>query len=258
MKKTLLLCIVALIGLMYTSCKSKDKEDSRDPLVLYNQVANPTSLNTLTDEQRRQGWQLLFDGKTGNGWHGYNQKGIPDFWAVEDGCLTMNSTGGGEEQDIITDKIYKNFAFSVEYKLTRGANSGIIYQVKEDPKYTFPYETGPEFQIADYNPQPGGRPINELQIHGANYGMYAPMEKPYKPIDEWNRMLLLIQGNDVTHVLNGVVIVKYTKYSDDWQALRDSGKWLDFPDYSKFDEGHISLQNHGTKVWFRDIKIKEF
>ena len=252
--KKMLLCFVACISLMYTSCK----EDLRDPaIVLYDEVANYETVNTLSNKQKRQGWQLLFDGKTGAGWHGYNQVGIPDCWAIENGCLTMNSVGGGEEQDVITDKIYKNYAFSVEYKITRGANSGIIYQLKEDAKYKFPYETGPEYQISDYNPQPGGRQPNELQIHGANYGMYAPMEKPYLPIDEWNRLLLLVNGNEVTHVLNGVVVVKYTKYSDDWQKLRDSGKWAQYPDYSKFDEGHISLQNHGTKVWFRDIKIKE-
>ena len=249
MKKMLLSTMVlgCLIGISCT-------EEKKDPaLVLYGEVANPQTANILTEKQQQQGWQLLFDGKTGAGWHGYNQQGIPDFWAIEDGTLTMNSTGGGEEQDIITDKIYKNYAFTVEYKLTKGANSGIIYQLKEDPKYKYPYETGPEYQIMDHE----GRNVSDLQTHGANYSMYAPMEKPYLPIGEWNRMLLLVNGNDVTFVLNGVVIVKYTKYSDDWKELRDSGKWIDYPDYGKFDEGHISLQNHGTKVWFRDIKIKE-
>jgi len=242
--------IACLIGI---SCTGEKKDPA---LILYDEVANPETVNVLTEKQKQQGWQLLFDGKTGAGWHGYNQQGIPDFWAIDDGSLTMNSVGGGEEQDIITDKVYKNYAFSVEYKLTPGANSGIIYQVKEDPKYKYPYETGAEYQIMDHEGR-SGRPVNEMQSHGANYSMYAPMEKPYLPVDEWNRMLLLVNGNEVTHVLNGVVIVKYTKYSDEWKELRDSGKWADFPDYGKFDEGHISLQNHGTKVWFRDIKIKE-
>jgi len=251
--KKMFLCTMAFVSLFCISFTGEKKDPA---LVLYDEVANPETANILTAKQKSQGWQLLFDGKTGAGWHGYNQQGIPDCWAIEDGTFTMNSVGGGEEQDIITDKVYKNFAFSVEYKMTPRANSGIIYQVKEDAKYTFPYETGPEFQIADYNPQPG-RTINELQIHGANYAMYAPIEKPYLPIGEWNRMLLLVKDNEVTHVLNGVVVVRYTKYSDEWQELRDSGKWTDFPDYGKFDEGHISLQNHGTKVWFRDIKLKE-
>ena len=248
--KKMFLSTMAFACLMCVSCTETEKKDPA--LVLYDEVANPETLNVLTAKQGQQGWQLLFDGRTGNGWHGYNQVGIPDFWVIEDGTMSSNSTGGGEEQDLITDKVYKSYAFTVEYKLTPNANSGIIYQLKEDPKYTFAYETGPEFQIGDHT----GRQMNDIQMHGANYGMYAPMEKPYLPIGEWNRLLILVNGFDVTHVLNGVVVVKYTKYSDDWQALRDSGKWTDFPDYGKFDEGHISLQNHGSKVWFRDIKIK--
>ena len=245
----------ALLCFVFVSCNNK-KEFSKDPAILYAEISNPSAVNTLSAEEKEKGWQLLFDGETGNGWHGYNQKGIPDCWTVEDGRLTMNTTGGGESQDVITDKIYKNFAFTCEYKLTEGANSGIIYQVKEDEKYEFPYETGSEYQIMDNDNWPDE--LEDWQIHGANYAMYPPAEKPYKPAGEWNRMLLIVDGNDVTYMLNGVVTVKYTKYDEEWTKLRNSGKWSDFPDYGKYDEGCISLQNHGTKVWFRDIKIKEF
>ena len=79
--------------------------------------------------------------------------------------------------------------------------------------------------------------------------MYPPRVKPYKPLGEWNSLLLVVKGNQVTQILNGEVVVEYEKYSDDWNMLRNSGKWADFPDYGKYDEGHISLQNHGTKVW---------
>jgi hypothetical protein len=208
----------------------------------------------LTDKEKRSGWQLLFDGRTPNGWHGYNMRGIPDVWAIEDGSFTVNSTGGGEEQDIITDGIYRNFAFTVEYKLSQGSNSGIIFQVKEDPKYQFPYETGPEFQLSDSN---NPNRLGGVQSHGANYGMYAPTSTPYKPAGEWNRLMLVVKDNRVTQILNGVIVVEYEKYSDEWNALRNSGKWADFPDYGKFDEGHISMQNHGSKLWFRNIKLKQ-
>ena len=87
--------------------------------------------------------------------------------------------------------------------------------------------------------------------------MYPPIERPYKPIGEWNQLMLVVNGNDVTQILNGVVTVKYTKYSDEWTKLRNSGKWSDYPDYGKYDEGRISLQNHGTKVWYRSILLKE-
>jgi hypothetical protein len=87
--------------------------------------------------------------------------------------------------------------------------------------------------------------------------MYPPLVKPYKPLGEWNEILLVVDGNKVTQMLNGEVVVQYVKYSDEWKKLRNSGKWANFPDWGKFDEGHIDLQNHGTKVWFRNIKIKE-
>jgi len=213
--------------------------------------------NTLSASEREAGWQLLFDGSTPNGWRGYNMpNGIPDVWAVEDGTLTMNSVGGGEEQDIITNAIYRNFAFSVEYKLSVGSNSGIIYQVKEDPKYTFPYETGPEFQLIDASHRPD-RPLLDWQSHGANYAMYPPKARPYNPAGEWNRLMLVVNGDEVIQLINGVEVVRYVKYSDEWNELRDSGKWVDFPDYGKFDEGHIALQNHGTKLWYRSVKLKQ-
>jgi hypothetical protein len=87
--------------------------------------------------------------------------------------------------------------------------------------------------------------------------MYPPMAKPYKPIGEWNQLFLFVKGDSVTQILNGVVVVKYVKNSDEWKTLRNSGKWSAFPDWGKFDEGYISLQNHGTKVWYRNIKIKK-
>ena len=244
--------LIAAICLMVSACKENKGKDMA--LKLYAEIDNSKS-NALSDKEKQEGWLLLFDGSTGNGWHGYNQAGVPECWAIEDGCFTMNSVGGGEEQDIITDKTYRSFAFTVEYKLTKGANSGIVFQAKEDPKYKYSYETGPEFQLIDQDNWPD--PLEDWQIHGANYAMYPPLAKPYNPIGEWNRLLLFVNGNDVTQVINNVVVVKYTKYSDEWNKLRNSGKWIDFPDWGKFDEGHITLQNHGTKLWYKNIKIKE-
>ena len=224
---------------------------------LWAEIDKEAAPNTLTSKEKNAGWQLLFDGATSNGWHGYNMQGIPDVWKVEDGCIAVHGEGGGEEQDVITNGVYRDFAFTVEYQLSAGSNSGIIFQVKEDTLYKYPYETGPEIQLFDDSNRPPERRIAGLQSHGANYGMYAPKAQPFHPAGEWNRLLLVVKGNRVTHWINGVELVSYEKYSDEWQQLRDSGKWADFPDYGKFDEGHISLQNHGSKLWFRNIKIKQ-
>jgi hypothetical protein len=228
---------------------------NNDPVSLYAELDKNAPVNTLTEKEANNSWQLLFDGQNFTGWHGFNMTGIPDCWIIEDSALTMTTEGRAESQDIITDKIYKKFAISAEFKLTNGANSGIIFQVSEDPKYKFPYDTGPEFQVIDHENWPD--PLEDWQICGANYAMYPPKAKPFKPVGEWNHALIVVNGNHVTQLLNGVLVVEYEKYSEEWKRLRASGKWANFPDYGKYDEGHISLQNHGTKVWYRNIKIKE-
>jgi len=241
-----------LLSIGILSCTT---EKSNNPLSLYAEVDKTAPLNTLTENEANNSWQLLSDGLTFNGWHGYNMTGIPDCWTIQDGIFTMTTTGGVESQDIITDKVYRSFALFLEFKLDTGANSGIIFQLKEDTAYQFPYETGPEFQIIDHDNWPD--PLEDWQICGGNYAMYPPMVKPYKALGEWNQAFLLVDGNHVTQILNDEITVTYEKYSEEWNQLRNSGKWSNFPDWGKFDEGHISLQNHGTNVWYKNVKIKE-
>jgi hypothetical protein len=242
------------LGIMAIVIICSAKSSTKDPMALYAEIDKKAPTNTLTVKEKQKGWKLLFNGNTTDGWHGYNMKIFPDCWKIDDGTFTMNSTGSHEDQDIITNSKYRDFALYLEYKLTKAANSGVIFQVAEDPKYKFPYETGPEFQVIDHENWPDK--LEDWQINGANYAMYPPIAKPYKPIGEWNQLFLYVKGNDVTQILNGVVVVKYVKNSDEWKKLRNSGKWSAFPDWGKFDEGYISLQNHGTKVWYRNIKLK--
>jgi len=212
--------------------------------------------NTLSDSEKVSDWHLLFNGTNMDGWRGYNENNVPDCWEVEDGVLKVTTEGGKETANgIITNKQYKNFVFTAEFKLTKGANSGIIFQVKEDKKYKYPYETGPEYQVIDH--QNWHNPLEDWQICGANYAMYAPEVKEYKAVDEWNQVVIIVDNNKVIQMLNGNVVVEYEKYTDEWKKLRNSGKWKDFPDYGKYDIGHIALQNHGTNVFYRNIKIKK-
>jgi hypothetical protein len=252
MKALIRLSSLLLVTLFLVNCSGPKVKDARG---LYDEIDRSAPVNTLTDKEKSEGWQLIFDGSSANGWHGYNMTVFPDCWAIEDACLTMNTKGGAESQDIITNKVYRNFALSVDYKTDTAANSGIIFQVKEDAKYKFPYETGAEMQIIDDEGWPGK--LEEWQKSGANYAMYTAKTKAHKPVGEWNNIFLVVNNNKVTQILNGVTVVEYEKYTDEWTKLRNSGKWADYPDYGKYDEGNISLQNHGSKVWFRNIKIKE-
>ncbi len=243
--------LYSLVAVMI-SCSSPAKKDAQS---LNAELEKNSPPNTLSNAEKKAGWQLLFDGKTTSGWHGYNLSGFPDCWIIEEGAFTMTTQGSAESQDIITDKKYRSFAFSIDFMLSPAANSGIIFQVEENPKYKFPYETGPEFQVIDHL---GWEvKLEDWQKCGANYAMYPPLVDHPKPVGEWNQLLLVVDGNNVTQMLNGEIVVKYQKYSEDWNKLRNSGKWVDYPDWGKFDEGHISLQNHGTRVWYRNIKIKE-
>ena len=264
MKKLTAQFMLLFIAIVLFSCANEKKKETKvettaetkqDPLAIYAEMDKDAAPNTLADKEKENGWQLLFDGQNFTGWHGYNMSGIPDVWTIQDSSLTMTTEGRAESQDIITDKTYKNFIFTAEFKLTKAANSGIIFQVKEDTIYKFPYETGPEYQVVDHENWPDK--LEDVQTCGANYAMYPPKVKASKPLGEWNQAVIIVNGNHVIQMLNGQVVVEYEKYSDDWKKLRASGKWADFPDYGKYDEGHISLQNHGTKVWYRDIKIKE-
>jgi hypothetical protein len=247
---TFLTAIMALLTLSFTP------SEKRDPMKLYAQIDRAAAPNTLAPTEKKNGWSLLFDGKSTDGWHGYNLKVFPDCWVIQDGVFNTTSQDGHESLDIITNKKYHSFAFSADFKLIKGTNSGIIFQVSENSKYKYPYETGPEFQIIDQANWPD--PLEDWQICGANYAMYPPKSLPSKPVGEWNNLMLVVDGNHVTQIINGVVVVEYEKYSEDWNKHRNSGKWKDFPDWGKFDEGFISLQNHGTKVSYRNIKIKEF
>ena len=257
MKKLILPVTLFLFALLIFSCALKQKAPvvNTDPAALYAEIDKTAPVNTMPETEAKAGWQLMTNGKDFTGWHGFNMKGIPSCWTIEDGCFTMTTTGGAESQDIVTDKVYKSFALYAEFKLDTAANSGIIYHIAEDTIYKFPYETGAEYQVIDHENWPDS--LADWQICGADYAMHPPRVRPFKPVGEWNQAFLIVNGNKVTHMLNGEVVVEFEKYSDEWKQLRNSGKWSSFPDYGKFDEGHISLQNHGTKVWYRNVKIKE-
>jgi hypothetical protein len=226
---------------------------STDPLNLYSQIDHASAPNTLSKAEKTNGWNLLFDGETTSGWHGYNLKSFPDCWTVENGILTTITKTGNESQDITTDKTYRSFALSIDFKVAKASNSGIIYNVKEDPKYKYSYETGPEVQIMDLKPdQKAG-----LQSLGANYGMYVAKPFPVKQTGEWNNLMLIVDGDHITQIMNGVIAVEFDRNTPEWKKLKDTGKWKDYPDYGKYAEGKIDLQNHGTPIWFRNIKLKE-
>jgi hypothetical protein len=204
--------------------------------------------NTLTDDERTGGVELLFDGASTRGWRGYRQAECPGGWQVVDGALTRVSEAG----DIVTVEEYGDFELDFEWRIATGANSGVMFRVTED--HEAPWETGPEFQILDNRGHKDG--LDPRTSAGANYAMHAPLEDVTKPAGEWNEARLVVRGPHVEHWLNGVKVVEYELWSADWQARVAACKWKDRPDYGRRRTGRIALQDHGDWVAFRDVKLR--
>jgi hypothetical protein len=220
-------------------------------LTLTGRAADEPAANTLTAKEKENGWKLLFDGKTTDGWRAYKGKDVPAAWKVIDGALVV-SPKNGEGGDIVTKDQYENFELSIEWKVTKGANSGIMYRVSESKGA--PYETGPEYQVLDNKNHADGK---EPKTSAAScYAIYAPTKDVTKPIGEWNKARIVVNGNKVEHWLNGEKVVEYEFGSDDWNKRVAESKFKDAKDYGKEKKGHIDLQFHGDEVAFRNIKIK--
>jgi 3-keto-disaccharide hydrolase len=222
-------------------------------------TASCGGVNVLAPEEKAAGWLLLFDGNSMSGWHGYNKQAL-DSWTVDDCALKTRGTegnyGSDKRADLVTDKEYTNFELTLDWKATKGGNSGVIYGVVEDPKYDAPWKTGPEYQLIDDIDFP--HPLEPWQKAGANYAMHLPdpAKKRLKPVGEWNTTRIVVNGAHVEHWLNGAKILEFERWTPEWQKLRDSGKWKEAPDYGKAKTGRIALQDHGSIFWFRNVKIR--
>ncbi len=199
----------------------------------------------------------LFDGQTLQGWHGFNKTGEITNWMVEDGAMVcLGAAEGDIGGDIVSDAEYENFELTWEWKVTPGGNSGVMYHVVEDPKYKAPYETGPEYQMIDDVGFP--EKLEEWQKTAADYAMYTPNDKKkVMPVGEWNTSKIVFDKGHVEHWLNGEKVIEFTAWDDAWTKLKTEGKWKDFPDYGSAKKGRIALQDHGNKVYFRNIMIRE-
>ena len=230
--------------------------------LLLGAAASCTTHNTLTKQEKADGWVLLFDGETTNGWRNFNSESTDLAWHVVDGCLQANGVGDDANGYIVTDKEYENFILSWDWKLSKGGNSGMIYHVVEGPRFSVPYVTGPEYQLIDVE---GWEEVNaptkleEWQKIGVDYDMHLPDQSKMKvnPQGEWNNSMIVFDNGHVEHWLNGEKIVEFEAWTDDWFARKASGKWGNATEYGLASKGVICIQDHGTPASFRNIKIKE-
>ncbi len=238
--KTLLSGILVCLA----SCAAPDSEPAME------EEAAPM-LNTLTEEERAEGWTLLFDGKSLDQWRGFRSQEVPEGWEVNDDSI--HYTGKVRAGDILTREQYGNFDLRLEWKVLEAGNSGIFFRASEE--YESLWYTGPEMQVLD---DAGHRDGAKRETSaGANYALHPPSQDVVRKAGEWNQVGIVANGNHVEHWMNGEKIVEYELRSEDWKQKVAASKFKDLPHYGLMDAGHIVLQDHSDPVWFRNIKIRK-
>ena len=248
--------------------KTKDLENSRK--AVDRQVPEISYLtNSLSADELRKGWRLLWDGATTNGWRGAKLDGFPEKgWRIKDGILTVLSSGGAESRnggDIVTTDSYKDFELSIDFKITEGANSGIKYFVDPELNKGEGSAIGLEFQILDDEKHPdakkgknGNRTVGSLYdlIRAENND--SSRGKNFKGIGKWNNARIVVKNGHVEHWLNQIKVIEFDRFSQIFKALVEKSKYEEWDNFGRFPNGLILLQDHGDEVSFKNIKIREY
>lgn len=200
-------------------------------------------------KKKEAGFTPLLEGDAQETWKTYGKEGWPEDWKLENGVLHRHAGGG----DLMTKKEYGDFDLRFAWKVAPGGNSGVMYRASESKEPA--YVTGPEYQLLDNAKHADGK--SPLTSTGSLYALYAPSEEVMKPAGEWNRSRIVVNGKHVQHFLNGKKIVDVEVGSDDWNKKLAASKFATWGKYGKNDRGHVVLQDHGDKVWYRNMRIKE-
>jgi len=218
--------------------------------------------NTLTKKEKKEGWVLLFDGKTTDNFRGYGKQEFPKGWIIDNGAIKCNGSGRGEAGakdggDIITKEQYQNFELTLEWKISEGGNSGIFIlgqEVEGEPIYM----SSPEMQVLDNDRHPDaklGRDGNRKA--GSLYDLIPANPQNAKPVGEWNKVVITVYKGTVIYNQNGKNVVEYHLWTDEWKAMVADSKFKDWPRFiDPATKGYIGLQDHGDDVWYKNIKIK--
>ena len=216
--------------------------------------------NTLTSEEKNEGWTLLFDGKNMDGWRKCNATEMAANWVIEEESMKVTRgerAGRGQDGDILYSlKKYKNFELSIDWKIEEEGNSGIFYYVVEFPGRPI-YIAAPEVQVLDNWNAGDNRLTNHLA--GSLYDMLPALPQNAKPANEWNNIVIKVVDGKATHIQNGELVCQYELWTPEWDKLVSRSKFKDWPEFMAgvAKEGYIGLQDHGYNCWFRNIKIRE-
>ncbi|MDR2232712.1 MAG: DUF1080 domain-containing protein [Tannerella sp.] len=235
-------------------------------------LINRPQVNLDEFPKDKNGNIALFDGSSLKGWRGYNKDTVPGKWTIDDKALKFSGTGTGEAQakdggDIIFAHKFKNFELTFEWKVSKGANSGVFVlarEVKGEPIYI----SSPEYQILDNANHPdASQGVDGNRQAASLYDMIPAKPQEAKPFDQWNSASITVYKGSVFHKQNGKTVVEYHLWTPQWESLIANSKFKpggEFPlAYGLLTnlggdehEGYIGFQDHGDDVWFRNIKVK--
>ena len=210
--------------------------------------------NTLSKKEKKEGWKLLFDGQTTKGWRKFKGDKPGSAWKVEQGSLVLDPSDQEGRGDLMTEEEFENFELSLEWKISDCGNSGIIFFIQEAEQHKTVWVTGPEMQVLDNTCHPDAKIIKHRA--GDLYDLISCSKEVVKPAGEWNTVKIRAHQNHLQLWLNGVKVVETILNDQKWDDLVAGSKFKSMKEFSKKTKGHIALQDHGDKVWFRNIKIR--
>lgn len=221
------------------------------------------AINVLSRKEKNDGWRLLFDGRSYDGWRGAYMDTLPSRgWSIANGELIVQSSGGGEAAfggDLVTTSEYSSFDLELEFMLTEGANSGIKYFVTEQQPRTPGSAKGLEYQILDDARHPDAKlGINGNRTLASLYDLLPAMKNTVNPPGQWNHARILVKGRHVEHWLNGSKVLAYERGGTEFLKHKAESKFKDLPGFGEAASGHILLQDHGNEVHYRNIRIRTF
>lgn len=231
------LCLLAMAATQATA-------DNKDSVV-----------NSLTPRERSAGWQLLFNGRDLDGWRSFDGGAPSSSWVVREGALELTADSGKMSgADLVTAGSYGTFELTLDWKVEKGGNSGVLYLARNEPQTKHIYETGLEMQVLD----DAGHADGKIPTHraGSLYDLTVPPQGVARPAGSWNHARLLVEPGHIRQWLNGTLTADVSYGDAEWKKRVAASKFAKMPLFGTFSSGVIGLQDHGEPVAFRNIKLR--
>ncbi|HEY2726892.1 MAG TPA: DUF1080 domain-containing protein [Parafilimonas sp.] len=248
------LLTIIITSTIFIACNSSaNNTTTTDTTAVNDTTSAMNATNTTTADT---GWINLFDGTSLNGWHTFGQTSVSPKWIADSNAIYFKASAKGDDGDLVTNDSFANFDLKLDWKISKGGNSGILFYVQDDkPKYEDTYKTGPEMKVMDDERNDDRKTPSHRA--GSLYDMIQATAGAVKPAEQWNAVEIVSNNGKLDFYLNGVHVVDTHIFDDNWKKMIANSKFKQWPAFGTFKTGHIALQDHGFDVWYRNIMIKK-